>query len=246
MYTILRTPQTCELRLQVSLEQIRYLWELSYRPPAVNPPVQSMKRASDFPSKNIGVGYHVLLQGIFPTQKTEPTFPAWQRLRKWKWARLLCVSGWHRKPERDKGETKDAGPGTSCFLLLSSASRPHLTSRGCAQEPPTYHHYVIPAHWPSSTGVHTGKKIQEPGRRPPEPMTRGSLVARPPAPRKGAQACSWWVSFSPTSHALIVFEDQWGNSSRNRTEKKPNKEAARLEEKRKWEPAGLTVLLEGG
>ena len=24
------------------------------------------------------MGYHVLLQGIFLTQKTEPTFPAWQ------------------------------------------------------------------------------------------------------------------------------------------------------------------------
>lgn len=29
-------------------------------------------------------------------------------------------------------------------------------------------------------------------------------------------------------------------SSRNKTEKKPNKEATRLEEKQKWEPAGLT------
>lgn len=30
-------------------------------------------------------------------------------------------------------------------------------------------------------------------------------------------------------------------SSRNKTEKKPNKEATRLEEKQKWEPAGLTA-----
>ena len=31
-----------------------------------------------------------------------------------------------------------------------------------------------------------------------------------PTRRKGDQACSWLVSFSPTFHALIVFEDQWG------------------------------------
>ena len=38
----------------------------------------------------------------------------------------------------------------------------------------------------------------------------GLSGCRTPAPRKGVQAWSWWVSFSPTSHALIVFEGQWG------------------------------------
>lgn len=44
---------------------------------------------------------------------------------------------------------------------------------------------------------------------------------------------------------LLLGNPHLLSSSRNRTEKKLNKEAARLEEKQKWEPAGLTVLLEG-
>ena len=44
---------------------------------------------------------------------------------------------------------------------------------------------------------------------------------------------------------LLLGDPHLLSSSRNRTEKKLNQEAARLEEKQKWEPAGLTVLLEG-
>ena len=32
----------------------------------------------DFPVRNTGVGCHSLLQGIFPTQKSNPGLPAWQ------------------------------------------------------------------------------------------------------------------------------------------------------------------------
>ena len=44
---------------------------------------------------------------------------------------------------------------------------------------------------------------------------------------------------------LLLGDPHLLSSSRNRTEKKPNKEAASLDEKGKWEPAVLTVLLEG-
>lgn len=49
-----------------------------------------------------------------------------------------------------------------------------------------------------------------------------------------------WSPFS-LSEDLHLF-----SSSRNRTEKKLNEEAAKHEEKQKWEPGGLTLLLEGG
>ena len=32
----------------------------------------------DFPGKNFGVGYHFLLQGIFPTQGSNPRLLHWQ------------------------------------------------------------------------------------------------------------------------------------------------------------------------
>lgn len=85
-------------------------------------------------------------------------------------------------------EGSSAGPHPQIWVLRAQRAAAGL-------EPPTHHHHVIPAHWPPSTGVHTGKKIQEPGKRPPEPMMRGSLVARPPAPRKGVQAWSCGFHF---------------------------------------------------
>ena len=60
-----------------------------------------------------------------------------------------------------------------------------------------------------------------------------------PATRPGRlRPRRWPCSLSEDLHLF--------SSSRNRTEKKPNEEAAKPEEKQKWEPGGLTLLLEGG
>ncbi|XP_024616599.1 CMRF35-like molecule 8 isoform X2 [Neophocaena asiaeorientalis asiaeorientalis] len=51
----------------------------------------------------------------------------------------------------------------------------------------------------------------------------------------------WW-----TEVWGLLRTDVGSYNSRNRTEKKLNEEAAKHEEKQKWEPGGLTLLLEGG
>ena len=47
-----------------------------FDPMDCSPPGSSVR--GDFPGKNTGVGYHSLLQGIFPTQGSNPCFLHWQ------------------------------------------------------------------------------------------------------------------------------------------------------------------------
>ena len=47
----------------------------SYRPHGLQP--TRLLRPWDFPGKSTGVGSHSLLQGIFPTQRSNPGLPHW-------------------------------------------------------------------------------------------------------------------------------------------------------------------------
>ena len=71
----------------------------------------------DFPGKNIGVGRHALLQGIFPTQGLKPGLPHYRRI-------LHCLShqgSWSDTSRQMDGERTGRN---SPFFLLQPCSLP--------------------------------------------------------------------------------------------------------------------------
>ena len=59
----------------------------------------------DSPGKNTGMGCHALLQGIFPTQGSNPGFPHWRQILYWlsnREAQILCIYYHNKKNWENK------------------------------------------------------------------------------------------------------------------------------------------------
>ena len=107
----------------------------------------------DSPSKNTGVGCHSLLQGIFPTQGSNPhllhcrkilywwytkPIPRWEALKFWKVVRLER-SAYGAKWRRNLGRICVTSQTERQTDRLASFSIPHYTFSFCAYLPPLTH-----------------------------------------------------------------------------------------------------------